>query len=949
MKNATRTTDRCEPSANGNGHLAAIVGMTDEAVDRMVLQRKQKANYNWSIDPNRSLALAESIIQIGTFLNNKTYIALGKMARGDALKFLRDLPEAWRSLAEARDIYQTIGDEIGWARACIGPLYFCADVNRVDETLENAGKARRIFADHNEQELLVSFDINLGALHISLRNCQDALNVYKSALARAETLGEVGAQYIGRLHLGIGHVHLILGNSREAKNSFDEALRICTERQEKYWMAFTQLNLASLARRQGRYREALRILHLVNDTTAKQFRMLAANANDRIVGCYLFLNRNMEACALAKQVVKEYEELDASYAKGIALFNVATLEAELSDFNAAYIALDAAENILSSYNSSTWKATLHLWRATIDLKTNNYESAYLESVKAEKDFAKNENSVGYSNAVLRQGQALYEMGDFEKAYSATRKALKLAQQCHLAWTQYRSHLLLGQIAETEHNLHRARRHYQAAMTTVERVQRSLSLTLRPGFLENKADGFRAVIRLCFDADEIESAFETLERVKSLAFLSYLNSRDSLRWEVNTPRSQALLEELNSLRDEHQWYYHLVTDSDIQEIESILSNEDVQHKLQACEKQMRAISEQLHIENHDDRFAQHTTPPKLSDIQEQLPEHTVLLEYYNDGESVWVFVINKSQIRVQALNITVAELDGRLQQLQVNINSAVQFGSDNPIVNTLTEMHKRMCGELYTALIQPVHKLIEGRHRLVIVPFGNLHYLPFHLLHSGTDYLIEQHEVVILPTASLITHRSPRQAKGALVIGHSDHGKLPHCVEEAKFVRQFLGGKLYLEEKAQRHLLKSPPCQVLHIAAHGEFRIDIPDLSFIKLEDGQLFTDDLLQHDLGYELITLSGCETGLAEVAANDELIGLGRGSLYAGAGALLVSLWKVDDNSTQQLMEIIYESLNEGLSKAKAVQFAQCQIIARNRTLHPAFWGAFQLIGNGDPLSHNS
>jgi CHAT domain-containing protein len=82
-------------------------------------------------------------------------------------------------------------------------------------------------------------------------------------------------------------------------------------------------------------------------------------------------------------------------------------------------------------------------------------------------------------------------------------------------------------------------------------------------------------------------------------------------------------------------------------------------------------------------------------------------------------------------------------------------------------------------------------------------------------------------------------------------------------------------------------------------------------------------------------------------LIGLGRSCLYAGAGALLVSLWNVDDNSTQALMESIYQSLAAGMSKAAALQLAQCQIIARHPTRHPAFWGAFQLIGNGDPLSN--
>jgi Uncharacterized protein conserved in bacteria len=109
---------------------------------------------------------------------------------------------------------------------------------------------------------------------------------------------------------------------------------------------------------------------------------------------------------------------------------------------------------------------------------------------------------------------------------------------------------------------------------------------------------------------------------------------------------------------------------------------------------------------------------------------------------------------------------------------------------------------------------------------------------------------------------------------------------------------------------------------------------------------VLQQDLSYELVTLSACETGRAKVAADEELIGIGRGFLYAGAGALLLSLWSVPDISTASLMERMYSALREGASKAAALREAQRAILAENRNLHPAYWGAFQLIGDDSPLT---
>jgi CHAT domain-containing protein len=147
-------------------------------------------------------------------------------------------------------------------------------------------------------------------------------------------------------------------------------------------------------------------------------------------------------------------------------------------------------------------------------------------------------------------------------------------------------------------------------------------------------------------------------------------------------------------------------------------------------------------------------------------------------------------------------------------------------------------------------------------------------------------------------------------------------------------------------LQRSPSQILHIAAHGRHRLDQPDLSFIELADGQLYADDLLQQDLSYELVTLSACETGRANVAADEELIGIGRGLLYAGAGALILSLWQVADSSTLHLMEQLYRNLKAGRSKAAALREAQLSFLQQDRQLHPAFWGAFQLIGDARPLS---
>src|SRR6185437_12822394 len=109
----------------------------------------------------------------------------------------------------------------------------------------------------------------------------------------------------------------------------------------------------------------------------------------------------------------------------------------------------------------------------------------------------------------------------------------------------------------------------------------------------------------------------------------------------------------------------------------------------------------------------------------------------------------------------------------------------------------------------------------------------------------------------------------------------------------------------------------HFATHGTFRQDNPMFSGIRLGAGQLNLYDLYQLKLQAELITLSGCATGLNVVASGDELLGLVRGLLYAGAQSVLLTLWNVHDRSTSEFMTAFYKRLKNGDSKPLAMQSA--------------------------------
>jgi len=133
--------------------------------------------------------------------------------------------------------------------------------------------------------------------------------------------------------------------------------------------------------------------------------------------------------------------------------------------------------------------------------------------------------------------------------------------------------------------------------------------------------------------------------------------------------------------------------------------------------------------------------------------------------------------------------------------------------------------------------------------------------------------------------------------------------------------------------------VLHLACHGNFRLDNPLFSSLHLADGWLTVRDVYRLNLTCcELVTLSACETGVNALAPGDEWLGLARGFFSAGAPALLVSQWIVDDEATAGLMVDFYSRLRAGVGPASALRYAQCKMLEEKP--HPYFWAPFVILG---------
>jgi CHAT domain-containing protein len=263
-------------------------------------------------------------------------------------------------------------------------------------------------------------------------------------------------------------------------------------------------------------------------------------------------------------------------------------------------------------------------------------------------------------------------------------------------------------------------------------------------------------------------------------------------------------------------------------------------------------------------------------------------------------------------------------------------------------------KLGAALIGPLG--LKAGERLVIVPHGPLHYLPFQALRVDGRYLIETHPVSVAPSMSIavqLAQRSPRAEAVLTAFGNpriEDKYDLPGAEAEVRqLARLFPRNSVYMGAAATKTQFRDVAARapLMHVAAHAEADQVDPLYSRILLanEDGK--QNFLEAHEIlglpmqGSALVTLSACESGLGRVAQGDEVLGFTRSFLSAGTGSLISSLWPVSDDATAILMGTLYAELAKGRDIQQAMQAGQLAVLKEPRMSHPFFWAPFNLIGN--------
>ncbi len=262
---------------------------------------------------------------------------------------------------------------------------------------------------------------------------------------------------------------------------------------------------------------------------------------------------------------------------------------------------------------------------------------------------------------------------------------------------------------------------------------------------------------------------------------------------------------------------------------------------------------------------------------------------------------------------------------------------------------------YQALLAPI---LEGRREkeLIIIPDGHIAHLPFDVLctsptgnnWSTLSYLGSTHTIrhaSNLQQALADLRKVPRARAAAALVSTDTLAALPFASRLVERLGQWLPeldhhdrvGRLVLDS-----LLRCPG--LLHIATHAHAP-DLPDaLPYLVLNDGPFTTADLQAAQVQRQLVVLSTCSGGDGPVYIGSGVISMGNAILDAGASAVVHTLWPVDDRATSEVLELMYEGLNDGLPLSTALQQAKVRYMEAHQhdgLAHPFHWAGIVHAGS--------
>jgi CHAT domain-containing protein len=810
-----------------------------------------------------------------------------------------------------------------FAAACdmeLGVTY--RHLSQFDQALEALHLARDYFLSHGIPVEVSACDINLGSAYYVLNRYDEALTHYQQAAEFSHSEERLGRA--ARIYTNMALVYSQKGLFAKSIALNQRALEIASAQAIPVLAGHCHVNLAIAYRQLGQYSQALK--HL---TDARE----------------IFLKHGLQ----------EYLASDEINLAEIHLVFGASAEAEDE--------LEHARMVSKEIGLEAFVAVCDRLLAQAVGRAGERERALGLIAKSRAHFLKNHQVVDAALCDLAEGELHFDWNEVSVARERFYRARETLAPGFpdQAW---RAEYGLGRCDLSGQERTAALEHFLLAMRTIDRSRSMLvAEQLSNDFFSHRQSVYQAALSVALQEGAAESALECIEAAKARAFLALLQQRD---WK--TPRAQtdpyiadliarekSLRYQLTSLRRRATVQTERDDPVAFHSDSGLAISGEALLELKALNQAYESIVTQLRLATSGLTGVSDPAPFALDKFRDAvtavLGADWTALDYSLDDDQVVIAVIGPQNLRVDRVPLT-------------GYNQAVirKCTTEQPELRELIyreTIHGQRAASVASQYLRHLHRLLIPQGidatTLIIAPHGLLHALPYQALMGGEGYLIEQHSLIYAPSLQimqlLLSAPTDTTSSKSLFYGienfNTPMSPLPSAGTEIERMRglfQERGEYFFGEQASRQKLLDLNTTQglkqfaLLHFATHAILDREAPHQSRVLLSDEPLTVTDVLDLALNARLVTLSGCQTALSQGGSGDELTGLARAFFYAGARALLATLWPVEDGSIGELVERTYRHWMEGGNAGQAVQQAQIEMIEAGYS--PYQWAPFVLMG---------
>lgn len=906
-------------------------------------------------------------------------------SRQESNKKLMTALTAWRSLGdkawEARTLYW-----IGWNDFWL---------NQPDAALPHLNQSLALRRASNDNSGAAEILRTIGLMQSAKGQWQpareaslQALELHRSAALEHWQLGFTLAE--------LGKIYWRLNDLKKSDEYFDEAIAALRQAGDEDSIADTLTSRSFIVMTRGDYQSAYEWLQRTLPVFRARKDVYAEAAALNTLGIVFGNLGEMEkARDHLAQAIAGFRTIQDRQSEATALINLGIVERVRTNLRQALVHYNEALQIMRTQANRRGEANLlrHIGQVQFELKMLPQARESLnEALRLARPTGE---TLVEPLARMTLGEVYAAQGEPQRGLESLMLALEQQRAYSNRSGETQTLFALAKVERTRGNLRQAQTHAEAGIRLLEGARtRFVGTDLRAGFSSVNQFYYEFYIDLLMQrhAQEPSAGHDTraLQASEQARARALLESLVEARADIRQGGDPALLEREQTLQQR--------LSAQEERRLRILSGNPTQEQAAAADRAVEAaLTEyqqvQAQIRTASPRYAALTQPQPMSlaEMQAQLDEETVLL-VYSLGEArsfLWQVTAQSLQSFVlppRAQIASEASAFYRLLQVSYQVQSKAQY-----------QLQAQKISRLLLGLAAPQ----LTKKRLVVVADGTLQYIPFAaLLHPTTNEpLRSKHEIVALPSISSLGQlrrdlggRAPAPRTIAVIAdpifemkderfktqisrattnvtdplaavtrSASDTGlsafvRLAFSRREADYIAALVPPAQQtrlLDFDASRATLANTDLsqyRILHFATHSLINQKHPELSGIVLslydrerhpQDGFLRTHEIYNLKLNADLVVLSACQTALGKEVRGEGLLGLSRGFLYAGAPRLVVSLWKVNDQATAELMRLFYRGmLRDGLRPAAALRAAQIAMAQNPKWAAPYYWAGFVLQG---------